>query len=176
MNDAGNDDDHGDGHGRSTPPESRDGLPGDELSRDDLARHDLVCDETLIHNRIIPRVLRNMIVVSILLLGPVFWFYRWSGSIGFVFGAAISYVNFHSLTRGVEGLTDRIVNRNSREKGGSIILRFVVRYGLVAAVAYAIFKGSSLAFRGFLWGLCVPAGALMIEAVWEGYAAFRRPE
>ena|SRR5271165_6295546 len=161
MNDTENYDDHGDGHARITPPESRDGLPR---------------DETLIPNRIIIRVLRNMIVVSILLLGPVFWFYRWSGSIGFVFGAAISYVNFRSLTRGVEGLTDRIVNRNSREKGGSIILRFVVRYGLVAAVAYAIFKGSSLAFRGFLWGLCVPAGALMIEAVWEGYAAFRRPE
>lgn len=176
MNDTENDNDPGDGHGRITPPESRDGLPRDGLSYGDVSRDGLARDETLIHNRIIPRVLRNMIVVSILLLGPVFWFYRWSGSIGFVFGAAISYVNFHSLTRGVESLTDRIVNRNSREKGGSIILRFVVRYGLVAAVAYAIFKGSSLAFRGFLWGLCVPAGALMIEAVWEGYAAFRRPE
>ncbi len=80
------------------------------------------------------------------------------------------------MTRGVEGLADRIVNRNSREKGGRIILRFLVRYGLVAAVAYAIFKGSSLAFRGFLWGLCVPVAALMAEAAWEGYAAFRRLE
>jgi hypothetical protein len=89
-------------------------------------------------------------------------------------GAAVSYVNFKSLTRGVEGLADRIVNRNSREKGGWIVLRFVVRYGLVAVAAYAIFKGSSLAFRGFLWGLCVPVAALMAEAAWEGYAAFRR--
>jgi ATP synthase I chain len=94
--------------------------------------------------------------------------------IGFAFGAAVSYVNFHSLTRGVEGLADRIVNRNSREKGGRILLRFMVRYGLVAAVAYAIFEGSSVAFHGFLWGLCVPAAALLVEAAWEGYAAFRR--
>ncbi len=126
--------------------------------------------------RIIPRLLRNMLVASVLLLGPAFWVYRWVGAIGFAFGAAVSYVNFRSLTRSVEGLADRIVNRNSREKGGRIILRFVVRYGLVAVAAYAIFKGSSLAFRGFLWGLCVPVAALMAEAVWEGYAAFRRAE
>jgi hypothetical protein len=131
-------------------------------------------DQRRIYERVIPRVLRNMLVASILLLGPAFWFYRWAGSIGFAFGAAVSYVNFRALTRGVEGLADRIVNRNSREKGGWIVLRFVVRYGLVAAVAYAIFKSSSLAFRGFLWGLCVPVAALMAEAAWQGYAAFRR--
>src|SRR5450755_4406730 len=114
-----------------------------------------------------------MLVVSVLLLGAVFWFYRWSGSIGFAFGAGVSYVNFRSLTRGVEGLADRIVNRDSREKGGRILSRFIVRYALVGAVAYAIFKGSSLAFRGFLWGLCLPAAALMIEACWEGYEVLR---
>src|ERR1019366_4127066 len=131
-------------------------------------------EELSIYERIIPRVLRNMLVASVLLLGPAFWFYRWAGSIGFAFGAAVSYVNFRSLTRGVEGLADRIVNRNSREKGGWIILLCGVRYGLVGAAAYAIFKSSSLAFRGFLWGLCVPVAALMAEAAWQGYTAFRR--
>ena len=130
--------------------------------------------KTSIHERIIPRVLRNILVVSVLLVAPAFWFYGWAGSIGFVFGSAVSYVNLRSLTRGVEGLADRIVNRNSREKGGLIILRFLVRYGLVGAAAYAIFKSSPTAFRGFLWGLCVPVGALMAEAAWEGYTAFRR--
>jgi len=125
------------------------------------------------YERIIPRLQRNMVVVSVLLLGPAFWLYRWAGSIGFAFGAAVSYANFRSLTRGVEGLTDRIVNRNSREKGGWIILRFLARYGLVGAAAYAIFISSSLAFRGFLWGLCVPVAALMAEAAWQGYIAFR---
>jgi hypothetical protein len=135
-----------------------------------------ILDEHTKYERIIPRLLRNMVVASVLLLGPVFWCYRWAGSIGFAFGAVVSYVNFKSLTRGVEGLADRIVNRNSREKGGRIVLRFLVRYGLVGAAAYAIFKGSSVAFRGFLWGLCVPVAALMAEAAWQGYAAFRRVE
>ena len=131
-------------------------------------------DENLAFERIIPRGLRNMLVVSMLLLGPAFWFYGWAGSIGFAFGAAVSYVNFRSLKLGVEGLADRIVNRNSREKGGWIVLHFVVRYGLVGGAAYAIFISSALAFRGFLWGLCVPVAALMAEAAWEGYVAFRR--
>jgi hypothetical protein len=131
-------------------------------------------DESLDFERIIPRLLRNIQVVGVLLLGPAFWFYGWAGSIGFVFGVAASYVNFHSLKRGVEGLADRIVNQHSREKARLIVLRFLLRYGLVAAVAYAIFRSSSLAFRGFLWGLCVPVAALMAEAIWEGYTAFRR--
>jgi ATP synthase I chain len=142
---------------------------------DDRTIVDGTLDDRIKFERIIPRVLRNILVVSVLLVGPAFWFYRRAGSIGFAFGAVVSYVNFKALTSGVEGLSDRIVNRNSREKGGWIVLRFVVRYGLVGAAAYAIFKSSPLAFRGFLWGLCVPVAALMAEAVWQGYTAFRRP-
>ena len=126
------------------------------------------------YQQVITRLLRHIVVIGGLSLGPAFWFCRAAWSVGFAFGVAVSYVNFRSLTRGIEGLADRVVNRNSREKGSRILLRFLVRYALVAAVAYAIFNSSSTAFRGFLWGLCVPVAALMVEAVWEGFAAFRR--
>jgi hypothetical protein len=141
---------------------------------DDRTHEDQSEDDRTAYQQIIPRLLRTMAIASVLFLGPVFWYYRWTGAAGFAFGAVVSYVNFLSLSRGIEGLADRIVNRNSREKGGRVILRFLVRYGLVAAVAYAIFKGPSQAFYGFLWGLCVPVAALMAEAVWEGYCAFHR--
>jgi hypothetical protein len=134
---------------------------------------DRLIDDSGIQERIIPRVLRNIVVVGILLLGPAVWFYGWAEAIGFALGTLVSYINFHSLKRGVEGLTDRVANQNSREKGGFIVFRFMVRYGLVGAAAYAIFRGSPLAFRGFLWGLCVPVAALMVEAAWEGFAVFR---
>ena len=124
--------------------------------------------------RAIPRMLRIMVAISVVLLAPVFRFYGWGGTVGFAAGAAVSYVNFLALARGVEGLADRIVNQQSQEQGRTIVLRFLMRYGLVAVVAYAIFKGSALAFRGFLWGLCLPVAALMIEAGVEAYAAFRR--
>ena len=124
--------------------------------------------------RAIPRMLRIMLVTSVLLLVPAFRFCGWRGAIGFAAGAAVSYINFVALMRGVESLADRIVNQQSQEKGRKIVLRFLVRYGLVALVAYAIFKSSALAFRGFLWGLCVPVAAMMIEAGFEAYAAFRK--
>jgi hypothetical protein len=122
----------------------------------------------------IPRMLRTMLIVSVLLLVPVFWFYGWAGVIGVAAGSAVSYVNFRALARGVEGLADRIVNQQSKERGRVIVFRFLVRYGLVAIVAYAIFKSSALAFRGFLWGLCLPVAAMMVEAGVEAYVAFRR--
>jgi hypothetical protein len=124
--------------------------------------------------RAIPRMLRIMLVASVVLLAPAFWFYGWVGAIGFASGAAVSCINFLALARGVEGLAERIVHQHSQEKGRKIVLRFIARYGLVAAAAYAIFKSSALAFRGFLGGLCLPVAAMMIEAGVEAYVAFRR--
>jgi hypothetical protein len=127
-----------------------------------------------IYARAIPRMLRIMLAASVVLLAPAFRLYGSAGAIGFAAGAAVSYINFLALARGVEGLAERIVDQHSQEKGRKIVLRFLLRYGLVAIVAYAIFKGSALAFRGFLWGLCMPVAAMMIEAGFEAYAAFRR--
>ena len=126
------------------------------------------------YSRAIPRMLQTMLVVSVLLLVPLFWFYGWAGAIGVAAGSAVSYINFRALARGVEALAYRVVNRHSQEKGRVIVLRFLVRYGLVGVVAYAIFKSSALAFRGFLWGLCLPVAAMMVEAGVEAYVAFRR--
>jgi hypothetical protein len=126
------------------------------------------------NERALSRMFRTLLVVSAMLLVPAFWRYGWVGAIGFAAGAAISCINFRALQRSVEALADRIVNRQSQEKGGRIVLRFLLRYGLVGGVAYAIFKGSSLAFHGFLWGLCLPVAAMMIEAALEAFAAFGR--
>jgi len=126
------------------------------------------------NERALSRMFRAMLAVSVLLVGPAFWRYGWIGATGFAAGAAVSCLNFRALERSVEALAERIVNRQSHEKGGRIVLRFLLRYGLVAVVAYAIFRGSALAFRGFLWGLCVPVAAMMIEAVLEALAAFRK--
>ena len=124
--------------------------------------------------RAIPRMLRTMLVVGVLLLAPVFWLYGWAGAVGVAAGSAISYINFRTLISGVEALGERIVNLQSKERGWAIVLRFLVRYGLVGIAAYAIFKSSALAFRGFLWGLCLPVAAMMVEAGVEAYVAFRR--
>jgi hypothetical protein len=140
----------------------------EERAAEDLATVDAF------HERAIPRMQRTMLVVGVLLIGPVYWRYGWAGAIGVAAGAAVSYVNFRTLVRGVEALGDRIVNQQSKERGWAIVLRFLLRYGLVGIAAYAILKGSVLAFRGFLWGLCLPVAAMMAEAGVEAWVAFRR--
>lgn len=126
--------------------------------------------------RALPRMFRTMVIVSAVLVLPAFWRYGLAGASGFATGGAISCINFRALQRSVESLADRIVNRQSPEKGGRIVFRFLVRYALVGAAAYAIFNSSFLAFRGFLWGLCLPVAAMMIEAALEAVVAFREDE
>lgn len=124
--------------------------------------------------RAIPRMMKVMLVAGAFLLVPVYWRYGWTGAIGVAAGSAVSYINFRTLVSGVKALGDRIVNQDSKERGWLIVLRFLLRYGLVGIVAYAIFKSSASAFRGFLWGLCLPVAALMAEAVVEAWMAFRK--
>ena len=120
------------------------------------------------------RIVR-LLLISGLVLTPVVWIiFGIASSIGFAAGGLISWLNFEWLARGVEGLAGRIVGQASRERGGAVLLRFVRRYALVGIVAYAIFKGSFLAFRGFLFGLCLPVAGMLGEAAYEAHAAFRR--
>ncbi len=122
----------------------------------------------------IRRILRILAVLAVALIAPVWLAFGWASALGFAVGAAASWLNFHSLARGVQSLSDRIVNAHSHERGSMVVARFLLRYLLVGIVAYAIFKGSFYAFRGFLAGLCLPVAAILSEAAYEAYAAFHR--
>jgi small-conductance mechanosensitive channel len=119
------------------------------------------------------RIVRILLVLAVLLPAGIWWRYGFATAAGFFLGAAVSWLNFKSLVRGVEGLMERIVEAHSRERGASIVLRFLLRYVLVGIVAYAIFRGSSQAFGGFLFGLGLPVAAILGEAAYEVYAALR---
>ncbi len=122
----------------------------------------------------ISRILKFTLVISVLLLIPVCWRFGTATTLGFAAGAAVSWVNFQSLRRGVEGLAERVAGHQSSQRGGIVVFRFVLRYLLVAACAYAIFKGSRQAFEGFLFGVCLPVAAMLVEAAYETYMVFRR--
>jgi hypothetical protein len=154
-------------HDLSPDDKSSDGLSSDELPPADLHLQSF-------NERAMSRMFKTMLIVGAVLVAPAFWKYKAAGAIGFAAGAAVSCINFRALQRSVEALAERIVNQQSPEKGGSIVFRFLVRYALVGAAAYAIFNSSALAFRGFLWGLCLPVAAMMIEAGVETWAAFRK--
>ena len=98
----------------------------------------------------------------------------WQAALGCVAGVAAGYYSFTSLERAVNALADRITGGGSQEHGGRIIGRLLLRYLLVAAIAFAIMSVSRGGLRGFLAGLCVPVLAMMCEAGYELTMALRR--
>ena len=93
---------------------------------------------------------------------------------GFVVGSAIAFVNFHWLKRVVSALADRASSTGEQQSSKGVVLRFLLRYFLIALGAYAIFKISQDGLYGLLAGLFLPVGAILMEAGYELYAALRR--
>jgi hypothetical protein len=114
-----------------------------------------------------------------LILGGVFtvyaaWKYGRIPAVGIAAGAFIAYLSFRSLNKAVQALAARIVDAKRPESGFSLVHGFFLRYLLAGGVAYVIFTSSPQAFRGFLFGLCTPVAAMLLEAMVEAYYALRR--
>ena len=101
-------------------------------------------------------------------------FFRWPVTAGFVVGAVISYFNQTWLERAIEALGDRITNQQSRERGGAIVFRALLRYVLIAGGAYVIFNVSLAGLYGFLGGVCLPIAAVACEVAVEIFVTLRR--
>jgi len=113
------------------------------------------------------RVRRCILVLSAIgVVVCLIWFGR-ATTAGFLVGALISYVNQAWLERVVGALGERITGGQSRERGGGIVLRAVLRYAFIALGAYVIFRLSIAGLYGFLGGVCVTIGAVACEAAVE---------
>ena len=122
----------------------------------------------------IPRMLRFVLILGVLFTAYAAWKYGRATAIGFAAGAFIAYLSFRSLNKAVQALAARIVEAHRPENGFSLVHGFFLRYLLAGGVAYVIFTSSLPAFRGFLFGLCTPVAAMLLEAVVEAYYALRR--
>jgi hypothetical protein len=121
----------------------------------------------------IPRMLRFLIVLSVIFMLIVAIRFGVITALGFGAGAIMAYFSLRSLNKSVEGLAAHIVATNQSGGGFSLVNGFFFRYLLAGIVAYVIFTSSSQAFRGFLFGLCMPVAALLMEAGFEAYNALR---
>jgi len=122
----------------------------------------------------IPRMLHFLLILGTVFAMVTAWRFGLIYALGFAAGAVIAYLSFRSLNRAVQALASRIVASGQRDSGFSLVNGFFLRYLLAGIVAYAIFTSSSKAFRGFLFGLCTPVAAMLMEAGYEAYAALRR--
>ena len=117
-----------------------------------------------------------LVMAALLIAGtPLLWV-RYGGGVAlsFVIGGAISLLNFYWLNRILAALVDAVALRGKKRSAGGIVLRFVLRYLLIAVAAYAIFKSSDMSMVGLCAGLSLPVGAVLIEAAYAIYGALRR--
>ena len=104
----------------------------------------------------------------------IFWiFYNRRFAVGFLIGGAVAIVNLLSLKKLVIAFADRVIQSGGQQKSSGLVVRFVLRYGLIAGVGYAIFKSSAMSAYGLVAGLAIPAAAIMIEAGYELYGSMR---
>jgi len=122
----------------------------------------------------IPRMLRFLMLCGAVFTALAAWRFGRVTAVGFAAGAVIAYLSFRSLNRAVQALAARIVEAHRQESGYSLVHGFFLRYLLAGVVAYVIFTSSPRAFRGFLFGLCTPVAAMLMEAGVEAYYALRR--
>jgi small-conductance mechanosensitive channel len=122
--------------------------------------------------------LRRVFVSMIVLLvagPPLLWAkYGHGMALSFVLGGGISLVNFYWLKRTLAALVEAVAVRGRKRSSAGIVLRFVLRYVLIAVAAYAIFRSSAMSMYGLCAGLSLPVGAVLIEAAYAIYGALRR--
>jgi hypothetical protein len=104
------------------------------------------------------------------LIVSILWF-GWRTGLGFALGAAIAGFNFYWLKKVVAGLAESTSGIASSRR---VTHRFMLRYFLMAAVAFVILTVSRKSLYGLFAGLFLPVAAMLCEAAYEAYAALIR--
>ena len=121
------------------------------------------------------RIYAGMIALGLAgTVGLLLWKGWWLG-LGFAAGATLSYLNFHWLKEAVDVLAGYFTDpqpadagdRRRAPKPWRMGARFVLRYGLIGVMGYAIFRISSASLIGFLAGLFVFVAAVLAEMIYE---------
>jgi len=120
------------------------------------------------------RITRWMIGLAVVAIVPIWVWYGWRIALGFACGCAISSLNFHWLKRVVTALAERITQAGRPQSGKGIVLRFLLRYLLMALAAYVIFSVSPASLYGLFAGLFLPVAAIACEGAYEAYVALAR--
>jgi hypothetical protein len=121
------------------------------------------------------RIIRSMTVLAAVFTIAAEIKFAWHVAGGFLAGCGLAALNFLWIKKTVFTLATRIVEPPAEgdKPARKPKMRFVLRYALLAGIAYVIFKSSILSLAGVMVGLFLPVAAILIEAGYETYAALR---
>jgi hypothetical protein len=136
--------------------------------------HDSITASDAFYSEALARISHFMLVLAVALSVAALGVYGWRIALGFACGCAIAYLNFHWLKRVVTALADRITEAGRPQSSKGIVLRFLLRYFLMALAAYVIFTLTPASLYGLFAGLFLPVAGIACEAAYELYAALAR--
>jgi len=114
-----------------------------------------------------------MFVLGLAALITACTFFGWRIGTGFALGGIVAFLNFLWLKKVVADLADITVQSGQPASGRGVVQRFLLRYFLMALVAFVILTVSRESLYGLFAGLSLPVAAILCEAAYEGYRAFR---
>ena len=120
------------------------------------------------------RIRNFMMGLAFALTIAAWWRFGVRPALGFGCGCAIAYLNFYWLKRVISALADRATGSVTRQSGEGVVARFLLRYILMAAAAYAILTVFPKSLTGLLVGLFLPVAGIACEAIYEVYVALAR--
>jgi ATP synthase I subunit len=125
------------------------------------------------YSRTFRRLMITMAVVGFVLTPAVWIRFQSRMGLSFAAGALISMLNFYWLALTVRAAGAKAEASGGRSGRAGVMLRFMLRYLLIALAAYVIFRGSADSLYGLFAGLSLPVAAILIEAVYQVYSALR---
>lgn len=120
------------------------------------------------------RIPRFMAAAFALSAGTLWYWLGRQFALGFLIGSAVALANYIWLGQITAAFIERLSGAAAAASRGSLVPRFLMRYTLIALLAYGMFKIRPASLSGFLAGLFLPVAAFFGEAVYELYVALRR--
>lgn len=115
-----------------------------------------------------------MLVLAIAALITSFTYLGWHIALGFVGGSAVGFLNFYWLEKVVSGIGELAARSGTRVSSAGVVVRFLLRYFLMAAVAFVILTVSRESLYGLFAGLLLPVAAILCEGGYEACVALLR--
>lgn len=119
------------------------------------------------YSRAVVRIQKFMLVIGAAALLTGFSYFGWRIGVGFALGAGISYLNFHWLEKVVAGIAELTISSGTAASSRGVVHRFLLRYFLMALVAFVILTVSRESLYGLFAGLFLPVAAILGEAGYE---------
>ena len=118
------------------------------------------------------RVWRNSIAIIVIATVAAAFVTDWRFVLGLILGGALALLNYRWLHSSLRAI---VAASNEKAPPGTMV-KFVVRWLVIATIALAANKTGYFDAVAILAGLFVPAGAVMIEAGYVAYKTLRTRE